>query len=56
MGEVRQAAVVVDMQVRQHHRFDVAGTDAEAPQLRTNLLFGLDVESHGELKIRMPPR
>jgi hypothetical protein len=56
MGEMRKAAVVVDMHVGEHHRLDVAGADAEAPQLRLHLLLRLDVEADGKSKIRMPAR
>jgi hypothetical protein len=53
---VDEAAIVVDVHVRQHHRFDVPGADAKAPQLRTHFLFGFDVEANAELEIRMPAR
>ena len=56
MREVREAAVVVDMQVGQHHGLYVPGADTEPPQLRAELLLGLDIETNAELKIRMPAR
>ena len=56
MREVREAAVVVDMQVGQHNGPDVPGADTELPQSRAELLLGLDVKTNAELKIRMPAR
>ena len=56
MRKVRDAAIVVDVQVREHNCSDVAGADTEAPQLRTELLLGLDIEADAQLKIRMPAR
>ena len=51
---MRKAAVVVDVQVSQHHGLHIAGTDAEASQLRPHLLLRLNVETDGKPKIRMP--
>ena len=56
MGKVREAAVVVDVHVRQHHRLDVAGADAVGFQLWTDFLLGLDGETNAELKVGMPSR
>jgi hypothetical protein len=56
LRKVRETAIVVDVQVSEHDCLDVAGADAEAPQLRPKLLLGLDVETNAELKIRMPAR
>jgi hypothetical protein len=54
IGKVREAAVVVDVQVRQHHRLDVTGPDTEASQLWADFLFRFDVEANAQAKIRVP--
>ena len=54
MREVREATVVVDVHVRQHHRRDVAGVDTVFFQLRADFLFGFDVEANAKLKEGMP--
>jgi hypothetical protein len=56
MRKMREAAVVVDMQVGEHYGLHVAGANAEASQLRAHFLLRLDVEADGKLKIRMPAR
>ena len=56
MRKMREAAVVVDMQVGQHDRFHVAGADAELRNCGPDFLLRLDVEADGKLEIRMPAR
>ncbi|MDE1973333.1 MAG: hypothetical protein KGI48_09135 [Hyphomicrobiales bacterium] len=56
MRKVREAAVMIDVQVRQHHGSDVARTNAQLLQLRTGLLLRFDIEAYRELKIGMPSR
>ena len=54
--EVRKAAVVVDMQMGQYQRFDVARADPETAQLWPDFLLGFDLETYGKPEIGMPAR
>jgi hypothetical protein len=53
---MREAAVVVDVHVGEHHGLHVARADAKPSQLRAHFLLRLDVEADGKSKIRMPAR
>ncbi len=47
---------MVDMQMGQQNRLHVARADPKRLQPRPDFLLAVDVEAHGETKIRMPLR
>jgi len=54
-GEVRQAAGVVGVQVREHEPAHLGGRQAEGAQPLPNLLLGPDPRAHAEAEVRVPP-
>src|SRR3954447_18999111 len=50
---MRQAAVVIDVEMREHDTFDIDGPDAECAQLRADLLLPVDPKRHLPSSVRM---
>src|SRR5260370_38471231 len=51
--KMREAAVMVHMQMGEDHPLHIARSDAERAQLRTDLLFALDAKRHFPADIRV---
>src|SRR4029078_4773159 len=51
--KVREAAVVIGVQMREDDACDISRSDAEGAQLGTDILFALDAKAHLPSVIRM---